>query len=126
MEVRRAPIVWPGNMKKTRPRVKRVVPLVHRVITRTRQTCQRVNNAHVGMLNRRLSKRRVLNAAPVNSMTFWVLFGASRVQIRRTLVKKEETAAASIVQVVGRPTTAVRNVSRAVRERLALGVKIAR
>ena len=78
------------------------------------------------MLNRRLSKRRVLNAAPVNSMTLWVLFVASRVQIRRTLVKKEETAAASIVQVVGRPTTAVRNVSRAVRERLALGVKIAR
>ena len=37
-EVHRAPIVWPGNFKKRRPPAKRFVPLVHRAITRTRQT----------------------------------------------------------------------------------------
>jgi hypothetical protein len=35
-------------------------------------------------------------------------------------VEKEETAGASIVQLVGRPKTAVPNVSRAVQEHLAL------
>ena len=44
--------------------------------------------------------------------------------MRRSLVKKEETAVASIVQLDGRPETAVRNVSRAARVRLALGVYI--
>ena len=38
---------------------------------------------------------------------------------------KEETAVASIVQLDGPPKTAVRNVSRAARVRLALGVQIA-
>ena len=38
---------------------------------------------------------------------------------------KEETAVALIAQLVGRPKTAVPNVSRAVRVRLALGVEIA-
>ena len=45
--------------------------------------------------------------------------------MRPTLVEKEETAVASIAQLVGRPKTAVRNVPRAVRVRLALGAKIA-
>ena len=45
--------------------------------------------------------------------------------MQRTLGGKEETAVASIVQRVGRPTTAVRNVSRVVRVRLAKAVKIA-
>jgi hypothetical protein len=40
-------------------------------------------------------------------------------------VKREETALASIVQLVGRRGTAVRNVSRVVRARLAEAVKIA-
>jgi hypothetical protein len=44
--------------------------------------------------------------------------------MQRTLVTKAETAVASIVQLVGRPTTAVQNVLRAVWVRLALGVKI--
>jgi hypothetical protein len=39
-------------------------------------------------------------------------------------VEKEETAVASIVPSVGRRTTAVPNVPRAVRVRLALGVQI--
>ena len=38
-------------------------------------------------------------------------------------MEKEETAVALIVPLVGRPTTAVRNVSRAVRVHLASGVK---
>ena len=42
--------------------------------------------------------------------------------MRRTLVEKGEAAVALIAQLVGRPKTAVRNVPRAVRERLALGV----
>ena len=45
--------------------------------------------------------------------------------MQRTLVEKEETALASIVQLVGRRRTAVRNVSRVVRVRLAKAVKIA-
>jgi hypothetical protein len=43
--------------------------------------------------------------------------------MRRTLAEKEETAVALIVQLVGRPKTAVQNVPRVVRVRLALGVK---
>ena len=45
--------------------------------------------------------------------------------MRPTLVEKEETAVASIAQLVGRPKTAVRNVPCAARARLAWGVKIA-
>jgi hypothetical protein len=37
-EVHRAPIVWPANLKKRQAPAKRFVPLVHRAITRTRQT----------------------------------------------------------------------------------------
>ena len=44
--------------------------------------------------------------------------------MRRTLVEKEETAVASIAQLVGRPKTAVRNVPRVERGGLVLGVKI--
>ena len=53
-----------------------------------------------------------------------VRFVVKYAQIRRTLVAKEETAVASIVPLVGLRTLAVRNVSRAVRGCLALGVKI--
>ena len=53
-----------------------------------------------------------------------VLFVVKHVSIRPTLVEKEETPLALIVPLDGRPKTAVRNVSRAVRVRLALGVKI--
>ena len=45
--------------------------------------------------------------------------------MRRTLVKREETAVVLIAQLVGRPKTAVRNAWRAARGRLVLGVKIA-
>mgnify|MGYP006121309891 CR=1 FL=1 len=69
-------------------------------------------------------RRRALNAVPVNSTTWRVLLVANCVSIQRTLVAKEETAVALIAQLVGRPKTAVLNVLRAVRARLALGVKI--
>ena len=59
--------VWPGNLKKPRTRTKRFVPFVHRATTRTRQTCLRASSARVGTLNLPQNKRRVLNAAPVNS-----------------------------------------------------------
>ena len=89
-----------------------------------RQTCKRVSSAQLVMLNRLRNKRRALNAAPVNSMMLPVRFVVQRVHIRLTLMEKEETAVASIAQLVGCPKTAVRNVSRAVRARLALGVQI--
>jgi len=53
-----------------------------------------------------------------------VQFVVHCVQIRRTLVKKEETAVASIAPLDGRPKSAVQNVSLAVRVHSALGVKI--
>tara|TARA_B110000090_G_C13105031_1_gene340070 strand:- start:53 stop:364 length:312 start_codon:yes stop_codon:yes gene_type:complete len=76
------------------------------------------------MLNRRLDKRRVFHAAPVNSMLLWALLVVHCVYKGPSLVEKEETAAASIVRLVGRPKTAVPDVPRAVRVRLALGVEI--
>ena len=45
--------------------------------------------------------------------------------MQRTLAEKVETSLASIAQWVGLPKTAVRNVSRVVRVRLAKAVKIA-
>ena len=113
---------WPGNLKKPPAQAKIFVPLVHRAITRTRQTWTRASSAQLAMLNLLRNKRRALNAAPVNSMMLPVRFVAKRVAIQRTLVEREETAVASIVQLDGRPKTAVRNVSRAARVRLALGV----
>ena len=71
MEVHRAPIVWPANLKK-RQTTERFVPPVHRAITRTRQTWTRASNAHVGMPNRPLGKRRALIAVLVNSMLILV------------------------------------------------------
>ena len=68
-------------------------------------------------------KLRVQNAAPVNSTMWPVRSIAHCVQIRRTLVTREETAVASIVQLVGRPLVAVLNVKRAGLERSVLGVK---
>ena len=120
-EVRNALIVWRGNTKKPRA-LKRFVLIVHQVTTRTHQTCKRASSARLDMRNLLRNKRRALNAAPVNFKMLLVRFVANRVSIRRTLVAKEETAVASTAQSVGRPKTAVRNVSRAVRVRLALGV----
>ena len=67
---------------------------------------------------------RAFHAVPVNSTMLWVLLVANCVSIRRTLVKKKETAVASIVPSVGLPKTAVPNALRAVRVDLALGVQI--
>ena len=83
-----------------------------------------VNNVQVDLVKATKGKRRVSNAVPVNSTMLPVRSIVHCVQIRRTLVTREETAVASIVQLVGRPKTAVRNVSRAVPVRLASDVKI--
>jgi hypothetical protein len=56
-------------------------------------------------------------------MMFLVQTNANRVQTILILGAKEETAFASIVQLVGRPKTAAQNVSRAVQARSALGVQ---
>jgi ADP-ribose pyrophosphatase YjhB (NUDIX family) len=77
------------------------------------------------MLNLLRNKRRALNAAPVNSTMLPVRFVVKYVQIRRTLVTKEETTLASIVPRVGRPKMAVRNAKRAVRGRSVMVAKIA-
>ena len=70
-------------------------------------------------------KRRVLNVARVNLMTMLMQRRANFVQTRHSLVAKEETKVALLAQRAGRPKTAVPNAPRAVRGRLALGVKIA-
>ena len=114
--------VWPGNLKIRLTRTERFVPSVHGASTRTRQACQRASSAQLVMRNLLRNKRRALNAAPVNSTMLQVLLVANCASIRRTLVAKEETAVASIVQLDGRPKTAVRNAWRAARVRLALGV----
>ena len=64
-------------------------------------------------------KLHAFHAVPVNSTMVQVPSSVNYVSMRRTLVEKEETAVASIVQLGGRPKTAVPNVSRAVRVRLA-------
>ena len=84
-----------------------------------------VNNVQVDLVKATKDKLRVSNAAPVNSTMLRVLLFAKHVSIRHTLVTNEETAVASIAQPVGRPKTAVPNVSRVVRVRLAKAVKIA-
>ena len=84
-----------------------------------------VNNVQVDLVKATKDKLRVQNAAPVNSTMLPVRSIVHCVQIRRTLVTREETAVASIVQLVGLRRTAVRNVSRVVRVRLAKAVKIA-
>jgi hypothetical protein len=69
------------------------------------------------------AKDRVCHAVPVNSTMLQVLLVANYVSTQPTLVTKEEKAVALIVPRVGLPKTAVQNVLRAVRVRLALGVK---
>ena len=66
-----------------------------------------------------LVKDRVCHAAPVNSTMLPVRLIVQCVQIRRTLMEKEEKAVASIVQLVGRPKRAVRNVIRAMLAHMA-------
>ena len=80
-------------------------------------------NAQRDSIKMTKDKRPASNAAPVNSMTLWVPLNANYAQSRRTLVKRAETVLASIVQQVGRPETAVLNVLRVMRVRLALGVQ---
>ena len=70
-------------------------------------------------------KRRVLNAVQANSMTLKVPVNANYVPPPPTLVKKEETALASIVPRGGCPPVAAPNAKRAVRERSVMVAKIA-
>ena len=58
--------VWLANLKK-RQTTERFVPLVHRAITRTRQTWPRASNAHLGMPNRCPNKRRAFPASKENT-----------------------------------------------------------
>ena len=76
------------------------------------------------MHNRHRGKRRVRNAVLVNSTMRWVLTNANRVRQTRITMTKEETLRALIVPSVGLLKTAVPNVPRALRVRLALGVEI--
>ena len=116
---------WPGNLKKSPAQAKIFVPVVHPAITRMHPTCQRANSAHLGMPNRRPGKRRALNAVPVSSMVILVWLHVNRARITRITATKEETAVASIVQLVGRPPVAVPNAKRAARGRSAMVAKIA-
>jgi hypothetical protein len=84
-----------------------------------------VRNAQSVIVKVTKDKRRALNAVLVNSTMLPVLVIANYVSTQPTLVAKEETAVASIVPRVGLRKTAVSNVLRVVRVRLALGVKVA-
>jgi len=77
------------------------------------------------MPNRRLDKRRVLNAALVNSMVILGWLHVNRARKTRITAIKEETALASIVPRGGRPKMAVQNAKRAVRGRSVRVAKIA-
>jgi hypothetical protein len=123
--VQRAPIVWPANLNKPQARAKRNVPFVHRAITRTRQTWTRAHNAHLGTPNRRLGKRRALNAVLVNSMVMLVLLHVNLARKTRITATKVETALVPIVPRDGRPKTAVQNAKRAVRGRSVMVAKSA-
>ena len=103
----------------------RFVSLVHRAITRTRQTWTRASNAHLGMPNRRPGKRRALNAVLVNSMVMLVWLHVNRARKTRITATKEETALATIVPRGGRPPVAVPNAKRAVRGRSVMVAKSA-
>ena len=59
--------VWPANLKKRQTPTKRFVPLVHRAITRTRQTWPRASNAPLVMPNRWPNKRRAFPASKENT-----------------------------------------------------------
>ena len=65
-------------------------------------------------------KRRAFHAVPVNSTMLHVPSSVNFVSMRRTLVEKEEAAVALIAQLVGRPKTAVQNVSCAKRVKRVL------
>ena len=81
------------------------------------------HNAPLDLVNTIQDRRRAFHAAPANSTMMRVLLVANYVSTQPTLVAKEEKAVASTVQQVGLPKTAVQNVLRAGRVRLALGVK---
>jgi len=59
-EVLRAPIVWPGNLKKPQAaQAKRSVPFVCLAVTPMHQTGEHVANVHLVTLNSRLVKHHV-------------------------------------------------------------------
>ena len=109
------------NMKRIRLHVNHVV-LVD--IVRAAGYQRRANNAPLVLVKMIRDKRRASNAAPVNLAIPLVMPHANYALPTPIMVAKEETPRALIAQRVGRPKTAVRNVARAVRARLALGVKI--
>ena len=109
MEVRNAAIVWRGNTKKRQSRATRFVLIVHLVSTRTDQTCQRASHVHVGMPNRRPSKRRVFPASKENTTMMKVrqlANFAKQTPIPRT---KTEPQNAVHVRAVVLPKKEVRN-----------------
>ena len=70
-------------------------------------------------------KLPAFHVARVNLITLLVQWHANRVQRRRTLVKKEETAVAQLAPRDGRPLLAVQHAKRAVRGRSARVANIA-
>ena len=105
--------------------VQKLVTLVVQDNTKMSLEMLIANNAPLVSVRVTKDRRRAQNAARVNSTMLRVLLVANYVSVRRTLVEREETAVASIAQLVGLPIMAVRNVPRAVPVRLVLGVEIA-
>ena len=101
--------VWPANLKKRQTRTKRFVPLVHRAITRTRQTWTRASNAHLGMPNRRPGKRRAFPASKENTTMSKVRRRASNAKPTPIPWTKTEPPNAFHVRPVETPRKEVQN-----------------
>ena len=123
--VHRAPIVWPGNLKKRERLAKTFVPLVYRASTRTHQTCRHASSAQLVTPNLPRNKRRAFHAAPVNSMVMLVWLHVNLARKIRITAAKEETAVASIVPRDGCPPVVATNAKRVVRGRSVMVAKIA-
>ena len=84
---------------------------------------QLAHNAPLDSVKTIQDRRRAYHATPANSPMSLVLRNANNVLKTGTTAEKEEIRRALVVQQVGLRRKAVPNVPRAVRVRLALGVK---
>ena len=104
--------------------VRKLVKLAVQDNIKLPQEMLRASNAPLVSVKTTKDKRRASNAALVNLAIPLVMPHVNHALPTPITVTKEETPGALIAQRVGRRKTAVRNVARAVRARLALGVKI--
>jgi uncharacterized protein YjeT (DUF2065 family) len=118
-------IVWIAILERLKMvLVRKLVKLAVQDNIKLPQEMLRASNAPLVSVKTTKDKRRASNAALVNLAIPLVMPHVNHALPTPITVTKEETPGALIAQQVGRRKTAVRNVARAVRVRLALGVKI--